>query len=369
MKILVLAELNFKKPYGSHTRPFYLSENLNALGNEIWALCFEGSPIYRWTRTCKSLRFPRPFSYLLFLSELIATIRKFRPNIIYVHNNMFAIVAYIARYLGGIKIPIVLDKHGSWTLEQTTSRFYSMLKMLEYVAVKSSDWVIAASDDLADSLISIYNLSSNKVSVVNNGVSSQLLTCRQSIPAIYSEIVNKKIIILSAPRNFTANEYAIRFMYDVMNIIGKKDRHIVLLITGSGKKINPVPLNVIYTGFVDNLADYLSFSDLAVSPYPRNATCGGARNKVLEYFACQTLVVSTKEGMRGIQGAYPNKHFVLADDDPDIFAEKVLFALSHKDGLQYIVLNAKQLVKNDYIWEKLALKVQSVLQSAVHQKL
>ena len=81
--------------------------------------------------------------------------------------------------------------------------------------------------------------------------------------------------------------------------------------------------NVIYTGFVQDLASYINLGDVCVAPYPPSAVCGGTRNKVADYFACGKPVVSTEEGMREFNDAVSDRDFLPASDSDD-FVEKLL---------------------------------------------
>jgi len=256
------------------------------------------------------------------------------------------------------KALIVLDKHGSWAMEQMTSSIYPVLKFVELLALKCANKVIAASEDIKLALIGIYKIPSRKVVVVTNGVDPEVFhpLPKNKLRTLTKRLgEDKKIIIFPAPRNFVSNVLAIKFMYEVMRQLREKYSKIILLITGGGRIIKPKPSNVIYLGFVDNLNVYLNLADVAVAPYPKEALCGGARNKVLEYFACKVPVVSTKEGMRGIEDALPQIHFILANDDPSDFAEKISSTLCMDNKtLRNIVHNAYQLVVTKYNWRKSA---------------
>jgi len=56
--------------------------------------------------------------------------------------------------------------------------------------------------------------------------------------------------------------------------------------------------NIIFTGAVKNLPDYIDAADIAVVPIKAG---GGMRMKILEYFAAKKPVISTKKGIEGIQ--------------------------------------------------------------------
>lgn len=369
----MLANVDFSKPYGTHTRPFYICKYLHHMRNAILVLCSQGNqdPGLPQFVNLKSMRFRTQFRYLVMIEEIIHYIKLFNPNILYSHGSMFTIVAYLSKRMSFSKIPIVLDKHGSWAVEQTDSFIYPILKSVESLAIKCADKVIAASEDLKQSLMRIYKIPSKKLAIVPNGVDPEVfhLLPKNKLSILTKRLgEDKKIIVFPAPRNFISNIIAIKFMYNVMGQLSNKDPRIILLITGGGCVIEPKPANVIYTGFVEDLNEYLNSADVAVAPYPKEARCGGARNKVLEYFACKILVVSTKEGIRGIDGALPDIHFIFAKDDTTDFAKKILTALnmSEKEKLGMIE-KSYSITSTEYSWENQARKVSRIFNSLAQE--
>jgi glycosyltransferase involved in cell wall biosynthesis len=110
---------------------------------------------------------------------------------------------------------------------------------------------------------------------------------------------------------------------------------------------------------VENLPCALALSDVCVLPYPPNAVCGGVRNKALEYFAAGKPVVSTTEGIRGIQEAAAGRDYLLADNSED-FAQRIVDAISDETLALKIGSNGLALAKH-YEWAVLGQKVYDTL--------
>jgi glycosyltransferase involved in cell wall biosynthesis len=63
-------------------------------------------------------------------------------------------------------------------------------------------------------------------------------------------------------------------------------------------ELGDVPSNVTTTGYVDDLAPYLSMADVGLNPI---TTGGGSNIKMLEYFAYELPVITTPFGSRGFE--------------------------------------------------------------------
>jgi len=123
-----------------------------------------------------------------------------------------------------------------------------------------------------------------------------------------------------------------------------------------------MPPNCTVYGYVKDLPLYLFAADVALAPYPSSARSGGARNKVLEYMACGVPVISTLEGMRGIQGAVPNVHFLLADETPIGFLDSISKASSNQN-LKTIASDGANLASGNFSWESAGEKLDRVLRN------
>jgi glycosyltransferase involved in cell wall biosynthesis len=99
--------------------------------------------------------------------------------------------------------------------------------------------------------------------------------------------------------------------------------------------------NIIVTGFVEDMRQYLHAAMVSVCPVTLKI---GSQTKVLEAMACGTPVVSTSAGNAGILGEN-GKHLYIADE-PQEFAERVVSLLQGENwnqlsaaGRQFIVTN------------------------------
>ena len=110
--------------------------------------------------------------------------------------------------------------------------------------------------------------------------------------------------------------------------------------------------NIIFTGVVENVVDYLNISNVAIAPLLSGS---GTRLKVLEYFACGLPVVSTKVGVEGL--SIENEVHLLIEDDMDVFAHKIKRLLTDNELSKMLGINARNFVVENYTWTKICNKL------------
>ena len=93
------------------------------------------------------------------------------------------------------------------------------------------------------------------------------------------------------------------------------------------------------------------------------AVCGGARNKVLEFFARGKAVISTKEGMRGVENAKSGEHYLHAET-PKEFYDALLLLRDDLD-LRLRLGRAARWIAKDYLWSSAARRLLGIFQSVV----
>lgn len=110
--------------------------------------------------------------------------------------------------------------------------------------------------------------------------------------------------------------------------------------------------NLFFTGVVDNVADLLGVSDVAIAPLFHGS---GTRLKILEYFSCRLPVVSTTVGAEGLD-VTDGVHILIADD-VDLFASRVVDLLKDDALSKKLGRAARDLVVDKYDWMKVARKL------------
>lgn len=114
--------------------------------------------------------------------------------------------------------------------------------------------------------------------------------------------------------------------------------------------IRKKPLWFSYLPGAENIEEEIGKADITILPYEKgHGLTGGTRLKALEYMACGKLVISTVEGILGIQGLVSGEHFVLATD-LDEFPQLILKYADWPEERRRIGDNGRKFVLENYDW-------------------
>lgn len=367
-KLLLIAPVDREKPYGWHTRPYNIYKHMASLNHQVDLV---------------------PFRSLILdgrkIARIGASVIKHRYGFVILSglhpfwSFIFSFLICSVRMLTQKKKILIIDLHGSVFHEYVTFGWVFRAKiyfLLEFLGLQLADILIVASRELAHFVAGSFRISHDKIVAIENGTElipetyideSQIERLKESL-----RLRGKKVLIMVAPRTSFSNVLAIKQAQHVMELLGRVRSDIILLILGGGEKIEPVPKSVKYLGHVDDKLYHILLSrvaDIAVAPYPLKAVCGGARNKILDYWSHKIIVVSTWEGMRGIAEAKRGVHFILSDYSAEVFAQAILRALEMNENEKAEIINAAyNLAKTRYLWKQKAqqfLKLFTMLDSFV----
>jgi len=378
MKVCLISSVDVDMYDGSTVRPYYISKNLARFGCEILHICTnppgteEENITYLRKKYYKNkLWVVRTFKDIF---RLYKECKEFSPDVIYAHQISNATRALPLKFL--LKKPLVYDAHGSSVLEMGANpsiSFYQRaeMKMQEKKVLEIADQIISPTNDLKTFFIERFGISGEKIEVIEDGADLDLFT--QIEPSINKKeelgiFNNDKVVVFTCPRFVAQNEIALQYFFDLIPTIEDRVKHIKFLIVGGGPELEPPSPNVIYTGFVHDLPSYINLADVCIAPYPPSAMYGtsGAKNKVIEYFACGKPVVSTEEGIRGFDDAVPNRDFLLAKDSDD-FVDKLVSVLEDENLSKKLSENARRFSLK-YDWKELSKEVFKVLESVVNKE-
>ena len=148
----------------------------------------------------------------------------------------------------------------------------------------------------------LYNIDSSKMLNIPMGYNPtqeiDLIKFPQKIKDKYNIPTSEKIVLFCGS-DFYANQEALRFITE--DIISLLDDDIIIILVGTigrhFKKIYPQGVrNILALGFVENMREIYSVSDLAINPVMSGS---GANVKIIDYLAAGLEVISTPFGMRG----------------------------------------------------------------------
>jgi sugar transferase (PEP-CTERM/EpsH1 system associated) len=117
--------------------------------------------------------------------------------------------------------------------------------------------------------------------------------------------------------------------------------------------------NVIVTGSVTDVREYLARARVAVAPL---RIARGVQNKILEAMAMGRPVVGTSSAFQGIQATLADGIWIA--DDPQAFAEAVLTLIQDQDLHRHCSFQARSYVQRYHQWPDHCAQLELILQQA-----
>jgi len=198
--------------------------------------------------------------------------------------------------------PVVLVEHNveSFQLPEVTSlnsKGEKIVRLIEKFACSLSDRVIVMCEEERKKLCKL-GLKKEKISIIPHGVDLKL----------YKNLDSKKIrkkyglkfptLVFHGTFSYKPNYDAIKkIAEEILPKLKKKGVKAKLLAIGNFPPKDIKAREIIFTGPVKNLPNYIDAADIAIVPIEAG---GGIRMKILEYFAARKPVVSTPKGIEGI---------------------------------------------------------------------
>lgn len=220
-------------------------------------------------------------------------------------------------------------------------------KNFEKALAQKHDYVVSISPVDRQRLISLNADRGNQIALIPNGIPRELLTHRIEEPEL------DRALVFWGNLNFPPNHSAIVFFYEKVYVPYLSGKNIKWYIVGKNaddqlRSMGEKDRNIILTGFVENLYDFVGRMPIVINPMLIGS---GMKNKVMEAFALQRLVISNGLGMEAVIGAQPGVHYVAAEK-PEEFAEAVLKHLDHPELRLSYGQKARELVEKNYTWDR-----------------
>ena len=119
-------------------------------------------------------------------------------------------------------------------------------------------------------------------------------------------------------------------------------------------------LHISYQAFVDDIRKEYHQHDILLAPM---TISGGTKFKVLEAFASGCLVLTTKEGIEGIDAKEGVMY--LRSDTPASYISNIQMLVEHSKRFEQITKQARRLIEEKYSWDAIAEKQSSVWKQSV----
>ncbi|MBF2067416.1 MAG: glycosyltransferase [Calothrix sp. C42_A2020_038] len=374
-RLLLVSTLDSEQPFGAFTRPYYLGQYLTRYFN-LYQLGLNCSAVDY--APAKSIGSRSLGSYIKAIHN---SIDEFQPDIVYAQETLPGLAALIS--LATKKrnnCSLALDFH-TFSAYEYWSRLFSVPNPLNefiqlvktYIAqgilIFSGNPIIAAPESTPQLIQNWYGYKHSNIHCIGNGVTEDFLNPETSdSPDPFEKLRPAKVVVLVAPKTFQfpSNDMSVSMAIDVAKHL-ESHRNIQFVVIGrDANNVESLPSNIHFLGFLPKRKDFvnhLRHADIGFLPFPKQAVAGGARNKTLDYFASKKLVVSTPEGLRGVEEFQDGKHLLVSGYAIDEVAAKVLDAALNLDQYQPLANAAHALIREKYSWSAKAQNVAQVLMS------
>ena len=273
------------------------------------------------------------------------------PHVLLSQNCESALAAHIAKTAVARRLPLI----GNWVADFNLA----LLQWAEKRVITEADLTLTPSTADRDEMASV-GIPIRRVELLPNGTNMRPLPAkaRLDVRRRLGLTPGTPTVIFVGRLDYPPNREAV----EVIGChIAPKCPGVVFMLVG----MHPPPLtwpgNVRLMGFVDQVDDYLSASDLTVVPITFGS---GTRIKILDAWAAGLPVLSTSAAASGLE--YQNGVNIVIEDDLQRFPKRILDLLSSPANLADLSQGALEAVK-PYRWEAIGRRYSERLTALVEE--
>jgi len=200
----------------------------------------------------------------------------------------------------------------------------------------------------------------NNLHVIPNGVDTE------AFPFAEGDRDSHTIVFAGRMGYFPNADAAIWFALEVFPLVRRQAPQARFLIVGADpsapvRRLGRCP-GVVVTGHVPRIQDWITRATVAVAPMQAGS---GIQNKVLEAMACGAPVIATPYALGGIE-ANDSEHLLVARD-AETFAGQVVRIMQDRTLARRLARNARQLVEDQYTWDRSVAMLEQAYGRAMSQ--
>jgi len=176
--------------------------------------------------------------------------------------------------------------------------------------------------------------------------------CKEVVSTKHNIKSEEKILLFAGALNYRPNLDAVKIILDTINslLLQQPSFRYKIIICGKGlpEEMNELKKysdkNIIYAGFISDIATYYKAADIFVNPV---LSGGGVKTKIVEAIAYGTTVISTETGAAGmVKEVCGEKLIILKDNDWSNFIELLI-------NNNYLEAPTPNLYYKTYFWKNI----------------
>lgn len=375
------------KNTGASVRIYYLAKSLGELGHEVHIVIPGDRETFEWTDKVlvHGLSGFLPYLVLRFFSRLLGVSKAvslflydlsfilrsrhiiLNSDIVQIEGSVSsALITFFVKRI--FKKPVIVDCHD--TFQALRIKYQNPLRkileiFLEKMTYKHAELILAVSEEDKEILIK-NGICRRKIVVIPNGVDTNVFTPsmkKTDVSARYGLKGFYKVIFVGnmeyLPNKEAADIITSNIAPKTLSLLEQVD---FLIVGRTPEKLATNSSNVVFTGVVENVTEFLTASDIAIAPLLHGS---GTRLKILEYFSCGLPVVSTSIGVEGLD--VEKGVNVLIEDEIDKFANRIVDLLMNRKLRVRLGKAARKLTVEKYDWRIMGRKLDAVHRSIHHK--
>jgi glycosyltransferase involved in cell wall biosynthesis len=365
VRVLIVSNLESTRPFGQFGRPFFLGREMARQGVEVASVGVD----------CSRVDFGPAWSVgrqvLGRLTRATALARqRFAPDVIYAHQNMPGMAALLA----AAGVPVAADFHSlpsvEWRALAAAARGpeaaahrlrWARAVAVERLLARRAALVVSAGESLTEEIVRRHRPPRRPLTIAN-GVDHELLEAAPAPDSPYDGDRGPRALAI-LPMSSATNRRALEFLGEVATHLDGLPAAPTVHVVGTDD--GPRAGTLRYHG-IQQVRPWLDHADVCLLPYPADAMhFGGSKYKLMEYLARGRRVVSTPEGVRGLEEAAHWDGVTMVPFDPRAFADAVAAAAA--PGAPALD-EQRTLVRTRYRWDVLARELAAGLSALVAQR-
>jgi glycosyltransferase involved in cell wall biosynthesis len=205
-----------------------------------------------------------------------------------------------------------------------------ILKIFESLACNKAKNIFCVSENDKNLLRTKLKIQENKISVIPNSVDTDKFYATDKNSTEIKEklkINDVPLIMFFGKLDYKPNHDAVYIIKnEILPRVLQKIPNVRFIIVGDNPPNEFKDENIIFTGLVEKIEDYINVVDLIICPLESG---GGTRLKILESLACGKYVVSTTLGAEGIN-LKEFENTLKIHDDWNSFSNEIIHCLEKK---------------------------------------
>jgi glycosyltransferase involved in cell wall biosynthesis len=225
----------------------------------------------------------------------------------------------------------------SYVFKKYELRILNQYSKCFFVSKKDEEYLIKGKNDIVSSC------------VIPNGYNLDLINKNSN------QEVDSNSIVFSGIMDYKPNiDAVIHFVKSIFPLILMVKPDVKFYIIGKNPSKEVCGLkseNVIITGWVESISEYICKGTVYVSPLVSGA---GLKNKIIEAMALKIAIVATSLSVDGID-VQDDEHLYIADS-AEVFASRVIELIDNREKRDKFVKNSHDLILKKYNWENILKK-------------